>query len=121
MGLFAMVPMLGTFVIWFPAAIFLAFDGSIVKALILVGYGALAIGLVDNFLYPTLVGARMSLHTLPVFFALVGGLSLFGVSGLVLGPVIMAVTIALLQVWKQRTTAGQPAENALHPTEEAPQ
>ena len=62
-----------------------------------------AIALVDNFLYPLLVGKRLRLHPLLVFIAVVGGISLFGAAGLVLGPVVLAVTEALLDVWRRRT------------------
>ena len=110
MAILATIPVLGTFVIWLPAALLLILEGSVAKGLILMAYGGCAIGLVDNFLYPHLVGSRMQLHTLPVFFSIVGGIFVFGISGLVLGPVIMALTIGVLQVWKQRTTAGHSAD-----------
>ena len=62
-----------------------------------------------------LVGKKMRLHTVPVFLAVVGGLSLFGASGLVLGPLILALTDAILEVWRRRTAHGQPAEAATAP------
>jgi predicted PurR-regulated permease PerM len=52
------------------------------------------------------------MHTLPVFIALLGGLFVFGAAGLVLGPVILALTFALLDVWRRRTSASRPAEDA---------
>jgi predicted PurR-regulated permease PerM len=110
MSLLAMVPMLGTFLIWGPAAIFLALEGSWGKGLILAGWGALAIGLIDNFLYPTLVGKRLRLHTLLVFFSVLGGLSLFGLSGVILGPLTLAILLALMEIWRARTEGGQAAE-----------
>jgi len=58
---------------------------------------------VDNILFPTLVGKEMRLHTLPVFLAILGGLSLFGAAGLVLGPIILAATVTLLEIIKRRT------------------
>jgi predicted PurR-regulated permease PerM len=116
MAVLATIPVLGTFVIWLPASLFLILEGSVIKGLILIAYGSCAIGLVDNFLYPHLVGSRMQLHTLPVFFAIVGGILAFGISGLVLGPVIMALAIGILQVWKQRTTGGRSAEEGVAPT-----
>lgn len=112
MGLLAIVPVLGTFVIWMPAAIFLAASGQLGKAAILAAWGAVAIGLIDNLLYPMLVGKKMRLHTVPVFLAIVGGLSLFGAAGLILGPVILALTDAILEIWRRRTAHGQPAEAA---------
>ena len=74
--------------------------------------------MIDNFLYPVFVGGRLRLHTLPVFFAIVGGVMLFGASGLVLGPVILALTVALVDIWRRRTAGGRAAEAAL-PREEA--
>lgn len=103
MGLLAIVPVLGTFVVWFPASVFLFLEGSWIRALVLFGWGTTAIALVDNLLYPTLVGKDLELHTIPVFISLVGGIALFGMSGLILGPVTMAVTLGLVEIWKRRT------------------
>jgi predicted PurR-regulated permease PerM len=110
MAVLAVVPVLGAFVVWVPAALFLALTGSWGKALILVGWGGLVVSLIDNLLYPVLVGQRLRLHTLPVFIAIVGGLALFGSAGLVLGPVTLAITVALVEVWRRRTAGGRAAE-----------
>ncbi|HVJ87138.1 MAG TPA: AI-2E family transporter [Caulifigura sp.] len=107
MGLLAVVPVLGTFVIWAPTAAWLAIQGDWGKAIILVTWGSLAIGLIDNFLYPYLVGNRMRFHTLLVFFSIVGGLSVFGAAGIILGPVLLAVADGLLQVWRHRMARAQ--------------
>lgn len=120
MGLLAIIPMLGTFVIWAPAAIFLAASGHWGKAAILAAWGAVAIGLIDNLLYPMLVGKKMRLHTVPVFLAIVGGLSLFGAAGLILGPVILALTDAILEIWRRRTAHGQPAEAGANVADQNP-
>jgi predicted PurR-regulated permease PerM len=113
MGLLAIVPVLGAFVVWLPAAIFLAASGQWGKAMILTLWGTVVVGLIDNLLYPVLVGKRLRLHTVPVFFAIVGGLAVFGAAGLVLGPVILALTDAILEVWRRRTADGRPAEEGL--------
>jgi predicted PurR-regulated permease PerM len=110
MALVAVVPVLGAFVVWVPAAIFLALEGNWGKAAILTGWGVVVVGLIDNLLYPALVGKRLRLHTLPVFFSILGGLALFGASGLILGPVTLAVTAALIDVWRRRTTGGHAAD-----------
>src|SRR5918997_1316059 len=99
MALLAVVPVLGAFVVWVPAALFLALTGSWGKALLLAGWGGLVVSLIDNLLYPVLVGKRLRLHTLPVFVAIVGGLMLFGGSGLILSPVALAGTVAPLGGW----------------------
>jgi predicted PurR-regulated permease PerM len=106
MALLATVPMLGTFVIWMPAAIFLATQGEWGKALILVGWGAIVIALVDNLVYPMLVGQRLRLHPVLVFITIVGGVFLFGAVGIVIGPLILSITDALLEIWRRRTAEG---------------
>jgi predicted PurR-regulated permease PerM len=113
MALLAIVPVLGAFVVWIPAAIYFALHDTWIKALVLTAWGGGVIGLIDNLLYPILVGKRMRLHTLPVFISIVGGLSLFGASGLILGPMALAVTMALLDFWRWRTAGGRAAEDGL--------
>lgn len=101
MAILSMIPMAGAFIVWVPAALFLAATGHWVKAIVLTAWGALVIGTVDNFLRPKLVGEKTRLHELFVFFSVLGGLNLFGVLGLVLGPVILAITLALLDIVRE--------------------
>ena len=105
----ALIPVFGTFMVWGPVAVFLALTGSWVKAVILVAWGGLVVSTIDNLLYPYLVGGRLRLHTIPTFFAILGGIQLFGPAGLILGPVALAVTMGLLDVWGARTTGGRMA------------
>jgi predicted PurR-regulated permease PerM len=101
MTLLSMIPMAGAFIVWVPAAIFLAVSGFWVKAIILTAWGSLVIGTVDNFLRPKLVGEKTKLHELFIFFSVLGGLKVFGILGIVLGPVVLAITLALLDVFRQ--------------------
>jgi predicted PurR-regulated permease PerM len=103
MALLAVVPVLGAFVVWIPAALWLALDGHWFKAIVLTGWGTFVVGTIDNLLYPIVVGARLHFHTLVMFMALVGGLIVFGAAGLILGPVILAVTDALIEIWRARS------------------
>ncbi len=107
MTIFAIIPIFGTFVVWLPAAAGLAMQGESGKALILAVWGTCVVSLIDNLVYPMLVGKEVEMHTVPVFLAIGGGLICFGVSGLVLGPAILALTIALLEVIKTRTEHGR--------------
>ena len=102
MALFAILPVMGTALVWAPAAVYLALSGSWIKALVLAVWGGLVVGLIDNFLYPILVAGELRLHPLAVFFAVFGGLLAFGIAGVVLGPVILAITVALLELWQLR-------------------
>lgn len=106
----SMIPVLGSFVVWVPAAIFLAATGHWGKAAILTAWGALVIGTIDNILRPKLVGGKTKLHELLIFFSVLGGLQVFGVLGLVVGPVIVAVTLALMDVFREM---GRPAAETL--------
>lgn len=100
MTFLSMVPMLGAFLVWVPAAIYLALTGHYVKAILLALWGTLVIGMIDNFLRPKLVGSRTRLHELLIFFSVLGGLNVFGVLGVVLGPVVLAITLALIDVYR---------------------
>jgi predicted PurR-regulated permease PerM len=102
MALLAIVPVLGAFVVWMPAAMFLALDGSWGKALLLTLWGVLVVSTIDNLLYPILVGTRLKLHTVLAFISVVGGLVLFGPAGVILGPVVLTITLALLEIWPGR-------------------
>ena len=102
MGLLAIVPFLGAFVIWVPTAIILAIGGDLISAAILALWGTVVVGLIDNIIYPILVGHRLRLHSAVSFVAILGGLALFGPSGIVLGPVIFAISQSLLLIARQR-------------------
>jgi len=100
MGLLAIVPMLGAFVVWVPAAVYLALSGDWGKALILTAWGTVVVGLIDNLLYPLLVKDQLRLHTIAAFISIVGGLILFGASGIILGPLIVTITMFFLELWR---------------------
>jgi predicted PurR-regulated permease PerM len=101
MALLSVLPVLGAFVIWLPAAATLALQGYWARALLLTGWGVLVVHPVDNLLGPVLVGTKLHFHTLLMFFAVIGGLAAFGAAGIVLGPVIVAVAVSLFEIRNQ--------------------
>lgn len=107
MTFLSMIPMLGAFLVWVPAAIYLALTGHYMKAVFLVLWGTLVIGMIDNFLRPKLVGGRTRLHELLIFFAVLGGLQVFGVLGIVLGPVVLALAMSLIEVFRAADSAAE--------------
>lgn len=118
MAVLAVIPVMGAFIVWVPAAIYLALVGSWGKALILALWGMLVVGTVDNLLRPVLVGRRLQQHTILAFMSVVGGLVLFGAAGLILGPLAVTITTVLLEVWRQRaaqTDKGATLEPLLEP------
>ena len=102
MGLLAIVPVLGASIVWVPAAIFLALEGDWGKAVLLAVWGGVIIATIDNLLYPVLVGSRLKLHTIVALIGTIGGIVLFGVTGLILGPATIAVTLTLVEILKRR-------------------
>jgi len=102
MGILALVPVLGAFVVWIPAVIILAIQGSWLKAIILAVWGGVVVGTVDNLLRPVFVGNRVRIHTVLAFMSVVGGLMVFGSAGLILGPLAFTATLELLEVWRER-------------------
>jgi predicted PurR-regulated permease PerM len=99
------IPAFGAFLAWVPIALYLGLAQSWTKAGLLAAWGGIVVSNVDNVLYPVIVGKKTDLHTAVIFIAIFGGLALFGVSGFVLGPVIVAATMFLLRVWKRYVQA----------------
>ena len=94
MFLLSMIPLAGAFVVWAPVALYFFATGHYVKASFLTIWGIFAIGMLDNLLRPYLVGQKTKLHELVVFFAVLGGLQVFGMLGIIVGPVILAIGLA---------------------------
>lgn len=99
MAFVCMIPVAGSFLVWLPLSIYLMMRGYWTRAVILIIWGALIISTIDNFLRPKLVGSQTKLHELLVFFSVLGGISVFGLLGIVLGPVVLAITLGLLQTF----------------------
>ncbi len=99
MAALALIPILGAFLVWLPAALILLLQGSTFKGVFLIIWGTGVVGTVDNVLRPLLIGAQTRLPTLMVFLSLLGGIEAFGMIGVVLGPIAVAVTLALLDAY----------------------
>lgn len=101
----AVLPIVGTTLVWVPAAAMLLVSGHWVKGLVLVAWGAAVVHPVDNILCPYLICGRVKLSTLYVFFAVVGGLKAFGALGLFVGPLILSITVALFTFFREEQGA----------------
>lgn len=101
-AVFAMLPSFGAFFVWVPVAIFLTVTHHWIAAAILMIVGTLIISALDNILYPVFVGSQLRLHTAPIFLSILGGILVFGISGLVIGPVLFALAQGLLNIWRER-------------------
>jgi predicted PurR-regulated permease PerM len=98
-----MIPIAGSFLVWLPLSIYLMATGHWIKAAMLIVWGALVVSTIDNFLRPKLIRNQTKLHELFVFFSVLGGISVFGLLGIVLGPVVLAITLGLLQTFRPQT------------------
>ncbi len=101
MMILALLPVVGAFLVWIPASLWLLVDGHWVKALVMLGWGLLVVSQVDNFVRPKLIGDRADIHPLFVLVGVLGGVAAFGFIGLFLGPVLVGVTISVLKVWEK--------------------
>ena len=97
----AMIPIIGAGSVWIPLDIYLFATGDTSKAVILLVLGTFGISLIDNFLRPVLIGKKAKLPTLFLFLGLIGGLRLYGVLGLFLGPVILSLFFALIKIYQE--------------------
>jgi predicted PurR-regulated permease PerM len=116
-AVFAFVPVVDTFVLWLPAAIYLGLEGRWGEALVVAALGSLLVRGIESFLYPVLVKDRLKVPSVSIFISLVGGLFLFGWSGLVLGPVLLTTTSALLEMCASRF--GETREQIPEPASKA--
>jgi predicted PurR-regulated permease PerM len=102
----ALLPVIGTSIVLLPAISMLIFSGHWIKGFILLAWGLAIVHPVDNLLRPQLIGSRTRLSTLYVFFALLGGLKAFGGLGIFIGPIVLAVTLALVKFLREEKRAG---------------
>jgi predicted PurR-regulated permease PerM len=96
----SLVPGLGTALVFVPAIIYMLVVGNIPAAIGLLIWGAIIVGLVDNFLMPYLYSWGSQIHPLFIFFSVLGGLVVFGPTGFIFGPIILSLYYALLQIYK---------------------
>ncbi|QET03954.1 AI-2E family transporter (plasmid) [Cupriavidus pauculus] len=94
MAVLSLLPAIGAALIWAPVAIYFLLTGELVSGFILLGFGVLVIGLVDNVLRPILVGKDTQMPDYVILIATLGGMALFGLNGFVIGPLIAALFIA---------------------------
>ena len=108
----AFVPVLGTPLIWVPAGVGLLLDGSVTRGVFLLIYGATIVMNIDNFLRPKLVSGRSNVHPVLILIGVLGGLRVFGFIGMLVGPLILAILVALIKFYEQNYLRRTPTQNA---------
>ncbi|MFH1188683.1 MAG: AI-2E family transporter [bacterium] len=99
MMIVSIIPLLGAGIVWFPVAVIMIAMGEIFKGIIILAFGVGVISTIDNILRPKLVGRDTQMHPLLVFFATLGGIAVFGIAGFLIGPIIMALFLALWEIY----------------------
>jgi predicted PurR-regulated permease PerM len=101
MTVFSIIPAVGTGIVWLPAAIILLVNGSIWQGIVLLVGGGVVISLVDNILRPILVGMDTKMPDALILLSTIGGLSMFGITGIVIGPIIAAFFLVVWEIFEQ--------------------
>ncbi|MBA5762209.1 AI-2E family transporter [Vibrio sp. 404] len=101
MGFASFIPVVGTALIWIPATLYLFITGDTSWAIFLLVWSIAVVGSIDNLLRPLLMQGSGGMNTLMIFFSLLGGLHLFGLIGLIYGPIIFAVTMVLFYIYEE--------------------
>ena len=103
MAFLSLLPAVGSALIWLPASVYLLATGAVWQGIVLIAYGALVIGLVDNLLRPFLIGMDTKLPDYVVLISTLGGIAIFGLNGIVIGPVVAALFIATWNIFSTGT------------------
>jgi predicted PurR-regulated permease PerM len=101
MAVLSLLPVLGTGLVWAPAAIYLLLTGSVWKGIVLLAFGILVISTIDNVLRPVLVGTDVKMPSYVVLVSSLGGIAIFGVNGFVIGPLLAALFLAAWEMYLQ--------------------
>ena len=102
MAFLALIPLLGPFVIFLPAAVYVFVTASTGKAILFLLYNILLVSMVDNLIKPKVIGDRINIHPFFIFLSILGGLKLFGLLGIIYGPLIASIFLVLLEMYQDR-------------------
>jgi predicted PurR-regulated permease PerM len=101
----SVIPIVGTALVWVPAAIYLMATGHLWKGIFLMLWGSVIVSTADNIVRPLVIGSRVELHPLLLLFALLGGLQVFGFIGIFIGPLIISLITVLTSMLREELTA----------------
>jgi predicted PurR-regulated permease PerM len=95
MTIMAFIPVTGTGIVWFPAAIMQLINGNILGGIFLLAYGFIVVSGIDNLIRPKIIAGKAKIHPVIALLGVLGGLKLFGFFGIIIGPLIAAIFIAM--------------------------
>ncbi len=100
MAFLAFLPLVGTYLVYVPAGLIMLFTGNYVKGIVLISVGTVVVSQIDNVLRPWVISGRSGMHTMLVFVSVMGGIGMFGLAGIVLGPFIAAVFVSMFNIFR---------------------
>lgn len=104
-ALISIIPLLGAVLIWFPIDIYLFIMGYMTgeywRAIALLVYGIFVISTIDNILKPKIVGQRAKIHPLVILFGILGGIQLFGIPGILIGPLVLTLFDLVIEIYRE--------------------
>lgn len=104
-AIISIIPLLGAVLVWLPIAVYLFILGMMTgeywRAAALLLYGTFIVSLIDNFLKPKIVGDRAKIHPLIILFGILGGIQLFGIAGILIGPLILTIFDVVIEIYKE--------------------
>ena len=95
----SVIPSVGAGLVWLPVGVIMIASGNITQGVIILIVGGLIISMVDNVIRQKLIGRDTEMHPLIVFFSTLGGITLFGISGFIVGPIILSLFLALWEIY----------------------
>jgi len=98
MAITSVIPILGTGIVWIPAAIIQFFQGDLVAGIGIIILGATIVGTADSFIKPKLIEKKGNIHPAVVLIGILGGLNLLGFIGLIIGPLILEISLELFKL-----------------------
>lgn len=101
MIILSLIPMVGAFLIWFPAGVLLLFQGELGMGIFVLAWGALVVSQIDNIVRPILVTRYYKIHPLFVILGVFAGLSVFGILGIIIGPLLIELLILVYTIYKE--------------------
>lgn len=111
MAFLSILPVIGAPIVYIPAGVILLFHHDYVRGIVLLVWGSVVVSQIDNFLRPMLISGKTKLHTLILFFSILGGIYVFGFLGLIMGPVVAAMFLTMLKIYKEELAENPTSED----------
>ena len=101
-ALFAMIPVVGPLLVWPFAAIYLLINNQVTNGILLIIYSGILLTYVDTFLKPIFIGKRSKIDPVIILLGIVGGISLFGMVGIIVGPLILSILLVIYKIYEEK-------------------